>query len=249
MPELTDTVAIVTGAAQGIGECTARTLAEDGATLLLADIQEQKVAGVAARLRETGARVESTYVDIARPELARAMVATAIQRFGRVDALVNIGGIDAPPGLAWEIDEEHWRQLIDVDLTGPWWCIKAALPHMMERRKGRIVTISSISARTGSLRYSPAYSAAKSGLIGLTIALSLQLEQYGILVNAITPGTIGTTGTPMLPEEREEYDRTHPLGVGGPQPVADCVRYLLRASGNWVSGAVMNVTGGGWRGP
>lgn len=250
MGELDNTVAIVTGSAQGIGERTAHTLAEDGATLMLADIQGEKVAAVADAIRaKTGARVESTHVDIAQPELARQMVQTTIDRFGRVDALVNIGGIDAPPKSAWEIDEEHWRRLIDVDLSGPWWCIQAVLPHFIERRRGRVVTISSISARQGSLRYSPAYSAAKSGLIGLTVSLATQLEQYGILVNAIAPGTIGTTGTPMLPEEREEYDRTMPLGVGGPQPIADGVKYLLRPSGDWISGALLNISGGGWRGP
>lgn len=248
MPELTDTVAIVTGAAQGIGECIARTLAADGATLLLSDIQEEKAARVAASLREDGARVESVPVDIADPRLTEAMVAAALHHFGGVDGLVNNAGIDAPRGLAWEIDEAHWRKLIDVDLSGPWWCIKAVLPHMMERRKGKIVTISSISARLGSPRTSPAYAAAKAGLIGLTIGLSLQLEQFGILVNGITPGTIGTTGTPMTDEEKARYLATYPLGFGGPQPVADAVRFLLRPSGNWISGAILNVSGGRWRG-
>ncbi len=94
--------------------------------------------------------MESTLVDIADPKLAEAMVATALRHFGRVDALVNDAGIDAPRGLAWEIDEAHWRKIIDVDLSGPWWCIKAVLPHMLNRRRGKIVTISSVSARTGS---------------------------------------------------------------------------------------------------
>jgi 3-oxoacyl-[acyl-carrier protein] reductase len=250
MAELTDTVAIVTGAAQGIGERTARTLAKDGATLLLADIQEEKLAGVADSIRrEQGTRVESVYVDIAKPLLCEKMVEEALRYFGRVDGLVNVGGIDAPPRKAWEIDENHWRELIEVDLNGPFWCIKAVMPHMMQRRKGRIVTISSITGRAGSLRYSPAYAAAKAGLIGMTIGLAVQLEEYGILVNAIAPGATGTTGTPTTPEEHDEYIRTMPLGFGGPQPVADAVLYLLRSSGDWVSGAVMNVSGGGWRGP
>ncbi len=250
MGELENTVVIVTGAAQGIGERTARTLAADGATLLLADIQEAKVASVADSIRrEQGTRCESVYVDIGKPILCDEMVASALKHFGRVDALVNIGGIDAPPRPAWEIDEEHWRQIVDIDLNGPFWCIKAVMPHMMERRQGRIVTISSISGRRGDHRYSAAYSAAKAGLIGMTISLSVQLESYGILVNAIAPGTIGTTGTPMLAEERAAYDQAMPLGVGGPQPIADGVKYLLRSSGDWISGALLNISGGGWRGP
>lgn len=248
MGELTDSIVIVTGAAQGIGECIARTLVTAGAGLLLADSQEAKVAGVAASLRQAGARVESVGVDITDPRLTDGMVSAALRHFGRVDALVNDAGIDAPPGLAWEIDEAHWRRLIDVDLSGPWWCIKSVLPHMMARRRGKIVTISSVTARLGSPRYSPAYAAAKAGLIGLTVGLSVQLEPHGILVNAIAPGAIGTTGTPMTEEEARAYLQSFPLGFGGPQPVADAVRYLLGPSADWISGAVLNVSGGRVRG-
>lgn len=248
MGELADRVIVVTGAAQGIGECIARTLAADGAALLLADIQEAKVADVAVALRAGGARVESVPVDIASPAAATAMVEAGLRRFGRIDALVNNAGIDAPRGRAWEIDEAHWRRLVDVDLSGPWWCIRAVLPHMMARRQGKIVTISSVVARVGSPWASPAYAAAKAGLLGLTVSLSVQLEPYGIRVNAITPGTIGTTGTPMTEEERAAYLATYPLGLGGPQPVADAVQFLLRPSGDWLSGVVLNVTGGRLRG-
>lgn len=248
MSELSDTVAIVTGAAQGIGECIARTLLADSATLLLADIQEARVADVAAAFRRDGARVQSAGVDVSDLRQTEQMVTLALQHFGRVDALVNSAGVDAPPGLAWEIDEAHWCQVIDLDLSGTWWCIKSVLPHMMERRKGKIVSISSTSARTGGTRSSPAYSAAKAGLLGLVVALSLQLEQFGILVNAVMPGATGTTGTPMTDEEKTEYLANHPLGFGGPQPVADAVRYLLRPSGDWISGTVLNVSGGRWRG-
>lgn len=248
MSELSDTVAIVTGAAQGIGECIARTLAADRATLLLADIQEEKVADVSAALRRDGAHVQSTGVDITDLRQTDEMVAVALRHFGRVDALVGCAGIDAPSGLAWEIDEAHWRKLIDVNLSGTWWCIKSVLPHMMERRRGRIVLIGSTSARTGGKKSSPAYSAAKAGLLGLVVALSLQLERFGILVNTVTPGAIGTAGTPMTDEEKAEYLANYPLGFGGPQPVADAVRYLLGPSGNWISGAVLNVSGGRWRG-
>ncbi len=248
MSGLEDLVVVVTGAAQGIGERIARTLAADGAALLLADVQEAKAAGVAAALRADGGRAESAAVDIASPAQAAAMVEAALQRFGRVDALVNNAGIDAPRGLAWEIDEADWRRLVDVNLSGAWWCIKAVLPHMMARRRGKIVSISSVQARLGSNWASPAYAAAKAGLIGLTVCLSVQLEPYGILVNAITPGPVGTTGTPMTEEEKAAYAAAQPLGLGGPQPVADAVRYLLGPSGNWTSGAVLNVSGGRLRG-
>ena len=129
--------------------------------------------------REQGTRVESVYVDISRPILCDDMVAAALKYFGRVDALVNVGGIDAPPMKAWEIDEAHWRELIEVDLNGPFWCIKSVMRHMMERRKGKIVTISSVTGRQGSLRYSPAYAAAKAGR-GEEVAAAAADFQVGV---------------------------------------------------------------------
>ena len=179
MSELNGQVAIVTGAAQGIGECIARNLASDGARVLLSDIQEDRVASVASALRDEGMQAESVGVDIADPLQAEEMVARALEVFGQVDALVNNAGLDAPPGHAWEIGESHWRDIIDVNLSGTWWCTRAVLPHMRKRQCGRIVMISSISARMASPETSPAYSAAKAGLIGLTISLSVQLEGQG----------------------------------------------------------------------
>ena len=248
MAELGERTVIVTGAAQGVGECIARTLARDGASLFLADIQQEKVAGVAASLRQEGVRVESTGVDIADPQQTDAMVSEALSAFGQVDGLVNNAALDAPPGLAWEIDEAHWRKLIDVNLNGAWWCIQSVLPHMRDRGSGKIVTISSISARFATPETSPAYSAAKAGLIGMTISLSVQLEGQGILVNAITPGPTGNTGTPMPEDQKMLYEMMFPLGFGGSQPIADAVRFLLRSSGDWISGAALNVSGGVLRG-
>ena len=248
MSELNGQVAIVTGAAQGIGECIARDLASDGARILLCDIQEDKVASVAKSMRDEGMQAESIGIDISDPSQAEEMVARALEVFGQVDALVNNAGLDAPPGHAWEISESHWREVIDVDLSGAWWCTRAVLPHMRKRRCGRIVMISSISARMASPETSPAYSAAKAGLIGLTISLSVQLEGQGILVNAITPGATGSTGTPLSEAERNLYSLVLPLGTGGPEPMAEAVRFLLRPSGDWISGAVLNISGGALRG-
>jgi NAD(P)-dependent dehydrogenase (short-subunit alcohol dehydrogenase family) len=248
MSELRDDAVIVTGAARGIGACIARSLASDGARVLLADIREDEVAAVASRLRDEGMRAESIGVDIRDPVQTEAMADRALTAFGRIDALINNAGLDAPPGRAWEIDESHWREVIDVDLSGAWWCSRAVLPAMRKRGSGKIVMISSISARVASPETSPAYSAAKAGLIGLTISLSVQLEGEGILVNAITPGATGNTGTPLSEAERSLYSLVLPLGTGGPQPIADAVRFLLRPSGDWISGAVFNISGGALRG-
>lgn len=240
-------VAIVTGAAQGIGESIATFLAAAGASTLLADIQEEKVGEVAGRLRAVGHRAASCCVDIGDPGSASDMVASCLDEFGRVDVLINNAGIDAPPGAAWDIDEDHWRRMIDTNLSGAWWCTAAVLAPMKRQRSGRIVFISSGSARIGDPGISIAYNASKAGLIGLTIGLSVHLEPYGILVNAIAPGYTGT-GEPITIEERSAYDAAHPLGIVGPEPVARACLYLASAGGDWITGAVLNVSGGWWRG-
>jgi NAD(P)-dependent dehydrogenase (short-subunit alcohol dehydrogenase family) len=245
--ELKGQVAIVTGAAQGIGRCIAETLARDGASVVVADIQDEKAAEVAVAIRDDGGEADAVAVDVREPARAEAMVAIALERYGWVDLLVNDAGIDAPPGEAWTIDEDHWRAVIDTNLSGPWWCTKAVIPHMKERGSGRIVFVSSGSARIGEHDISVAYNASKAGLIGLTVGLSVHLEPFGILVNAVAPGPTGT-GQPMTERQRTGYLEQFPLGLGGPQPIADAVLYLARGSGNWISGAVLNVSGGWVRG-
>ncbi len=245
--QLEDVVAVVTGGAQGIGECIATYLARDGARVLIGDIQDERAEHVAAGLRKDGLQVEAADVDIREPASAERLMARAVDRWGRIDLLVNDAGLDAPPGEPWAIDEQAWREVIDTDLSGAWWCTRAALPHMMARRRGRIIFISSGSARIGAPEVTVAYNAAKAGLIGLTVGLAVHLEPYGILVNAVAPGPTGT-GTPMTPEERAAHERAFPLGIVGPEPVAHACLYLARESGDWVSGSVLNVSGGWWRG-
>ncbi len=246
-PRLDGRVAIITGAAQGIGESIATFLAAAGASVFLADVQEERVGDVAAGLRSEGHRAASCFVDICDPRSAQSMVTSCLDEFGTVDVLVNNAGIDAPPGAAWEIPEEHWRRLIDTNLSGAWWCTAAALGPMMQKRSGRIVFISSGSARIGDPGISVAYNASKAGLIGLMIGLSVHLEPFGILVNAIAPGYTGT-GEPMSEEERAAYDEAHPLGIVGPEPIARACVYLASEGGDWITGAVLNVSGGWWRG-
>ncbi|PSB14480.1 hypothetical protein C7B76_16065 [filamentous cyanobacterium CCP2] len=246
---ISEQIVIVTGSAQGIGECIARQLFQQGATLALADIQDEKVKAVQLSLDSDSRKAKSYYVDIADTGAVKRLIEAILQDFGRIDSLVNVAGLDAPKGLAWEITEEEWRKVIEVDLNGPWWMIQAVLPHMMERRRGKIVTISSISAHRPFPEHTPAYSAAKAGLIGMTTSLATQLEAYGILLNCILPGMIGTgTDINMTQAEKDAYKQQFPLGIVGPSPVAQAVSYLLAESGDWISGTAMNVTGGLWKG-
>ena len=127
-------------------------------------------------------------VDISDPASARAMIEDAVERLDGVDCVVNVAGIDAPWLDPMDEDESHWRRIIDTDLSGPWWVTRAVLPHMRARGAGRIVTISSVSGLLGDPGIAPSYSAAKAGLVGLTVALSSRFEAEGILINAIAPG-------------------------------------------------------------
>ncbi|MBB4662027.1 SDR family NAD(P)-dependent oxidoreductase [Conexibacter arvalis] len=234
---------LVTGAAQGIGERVARTLRGEGARLVLADVQAAKVRAVAAELDAVGLTV-----DLAEEALVAAMAREAVAATGGIDALVNVAGIDAPFRAPSEVDAAHWDRLIDVNLTGTWRCIAALLPHLRERGGGRIVNIASICGLVPTPGVSVAYCASKAGVVGLTLALATELERDGILVNAIAPGSTGDTGEPIPARERAEYRARQPLGFGGAQPIADAVLHLLASSGDWLSGTVMNVSGGYWRG-
>lgn len=245
---LTGKVGIVTGGAQGVGKCIAEFLCRDGAHVMIGDKQGNKANAVAESLTRLGYGAEAFMLDISVPEAAVTMVERTIERFGRVDILVNNAAIDAPSGFAPELTAQEWQDVINVNLSGSWWCTKAVLPYMMGQGSGRIIFISSMSWRVGSRDISVAYNAAKAGLIGLTIGLSVHMERYGILVNAITPGPTGTGSGQVSESDAVRSEREFPLGIGGPEPVAHACLYLARESGDWISGAVLNVSGGRIRG-
>jgi NAD(P)-dependent dehydrogenase (short-subunit alcohol dehydrogenase family) len=248
MKDLADQIVVVTGGAQGIGRSIAEAVAMRGARVIIADIASALGVAVAAEIVAKGGLAEFRTLDITDPQACTTVAGEIMQSFGRVDALVNNAGLDGPRGRAWEIEEDAWRHVIEVDLNGPWWCTRAFLPHMIERRRGRIVFISSIAARIPGIAVSPAYATSKAGLIGLTVALSAQVEHFGVLVNAIMPGATGNTGYPTPDTEKHAYLDRHPLGFGGTQPIADGVLYLLSSSGDWISGTALNISGGNFRG-
>lgn len=235
---------LVTGAAQGIGEAVARQLVTSmGAEVALADIQFEKVSAVATAIGQ-----QAYAVDIASSASTDLAVAAVVEQLGGLDFLVNVAGIDAQFVAPKSIDDEHWHRMIDVNLTGTWNMTRACLPVMIDQRAGRIINISSICGVVPTPGVSAAYAAAKAGIIGMTMSLATELESDGILVNAVAPGATGSTGEPMTALQAQHYQDAQALGFVGPQPIAHAVEYLLGQGGNWVSGAVLNVSGGFWRG-
>ena len=235
-------VAIVTGAAQGIGRGIALVLADAGAAVVIGDLQD--AAGTVREIESGGGRAVSTVMDVSRPDEVEALVELALTRHGRLDILVNNAGIDAPRGNAWDLPDAEWRRTIDVNLSGVFYCSRAALRPMLAAGRGAIVNISSQVARAGRAGMSPAYNASKAGVIGLTVAFSAQVADRGVRVNAIMPGLVESRDFGWSPEERATRAREYPLGLGTPRDVGEAVLYLVSPASRWVSGTALQVTGG-----
>ena len=238
-------VAIVTGAAQGIGRGIALGLAAAGARIVIGDIQDS--SGTVEDIRSHGGQSVSMVMDTSSPSDDRALVNLAVEEFGRLDILVNNAGIDAPPGNAWDLPEAEWERTIAVNLSGVFYCSQASLDPIIKAGKGCIVNISSVAARRGTIGGSPAYNASKAGLLGLTASFAAQLADRGIRINAILPGSVESRDFGWSAEERALRDREVPLGLGTPQDVAGAVRYLASPAARWVTDTLLDVNGGGRR--
>ena len=239
---LDEQAAIVTGAAQGIGKAVALTLAEAGAAIVIGDIKDAK--GTVSEIRSGGGKAVSMIMDTSSPADARALVELSLSEYGRLDILVNNAGIDAPRGNAWDLPEEEWDRTIAVNLSGVFYCSKAALEPMLKAGRGSIVNMSSQSAYVGLKGMSPAYNASKAGLLGLTMALSVQVAHQGIRVNAILPSLVASKAVEPPPEVRAVWEREIPLGPGTPKDIAEAIRYLVSPAARWVSGTLFDIHGG-----
>jgi NAD(P)-dependent dehydrogenase (short-subunit alcohol dehydrogenase family) len=235
-------VAIVTGAAQGIGRGIALVLAEAGARLVIGDLQDPVVA--IGEIADAGGQAVGAVMDVSRPADAEGLVELARERYGRLDILVNNAGIDAPPGNAWDLSDAEWQRTIDVNLSGVFYCSRAALRLMLAAGGGAIVNISSQVARVGRAGMSPAYNASKAGVIGLTVAFSAQVADRGVRVNAIMPALVESRDFGWSAETRAARSAEYPLGLGAPRDVGEAVLYLVSPAARWVSGTALHVTGG-----
>ncbi len=235
-------VAIVTGAAQGIGRGIALVLAEAGASIIIGDIQE--ATSTVEEIRQAGGQATAMIMDTSSPQQANSIVDLAMQEYGRLDILVNNAGIDDPDGYAWDLSDHEWQRTIDVNLSGVFYCSRAALGPMLEAGSGCIVNISSQASRVARKDGSPAYNASKAGLIGLTAGFSAQVADRGVRVNAIMPGLVMSRDFGWTPEYTAARQSQYPLGAGQPRDIGHTVLYLVSPLASWVSGTALHVTGG-----
>jgi len=241
---LQDKVAVVTGAASGIGRATAEALAAEGARVIVADIDREGGEKTVATLRERGADAEFFAVDMTDAASITAFADAVNAKYGAVDVLVNGAGWGRTHPF-WEGTPELWNKLIALNLVGPMTLAKALLPPMLERKRGRIVNIASDAGRVGSLGET-VYAGAKGGLIAFTKSLARETARHGINVNCVCPGPTETPLLAAVPEAHlEAFKKAIPLRrFAQPSEVADAVAFFAGAQSNYVTGQVLSVSGG-----
>ena len=239
-----DKIAVVTGGASGIGRATAVALAEGGVTVCIGDIARDNGEAAAAEIRKKGRKAEYIQVDLTDGGSIKNFVAAVLQRFGRVDILVNGAGWGKTVPFL-ESDDPFWDKVIGLNFVGPMRLTKALLPQMFERKSGRIVNIASDAGRVGSLGET-VYSGAKAGLIGFTKALARESARYNVTVNCVCPGPTDTPLMAAVPEKiRDAFIKAIPMRrFGRPAEVAAAVAFFAGTNTDYITGQVLSVSGG-----
>jgi 3-oxoacyl-[acyl-carrier protein] reductase len=244
MFSLKDKVALVTGASQGIGRDTALALSKAGAKVAVAARNEEKLVSLTHEIIAFGNEALAIKMDVADQDQVKAGFKQLIEKFGRLDILVNNAAITRD-GLALRMKPDDWDAVLRTNLTGAHYCIQQALVTMMRARSGRIINISSVVAEMGNAGQAN-YVASKAGLIGLTKAIAIEIASRNITVNAVAPGFIETPMTDVLSTEvKDELKKRIPLGrMGTPSDITAAIVFLASDEAAYITGHVLNVNGG-----
>jgi 3-oxoacyl-[acyl-carrier protein] reductase len=242
--QLKDKVALVTGAAQGIGKAIAVKLAQAGANIVVSDINLELAAAAAEEIKAMGLKTLPLKLNVADLPEVEAAVKRAVSSLGKIDILVNNAGITKDT-LFIRMKKEDWDQVLSINLTGVFNLCKVIAPLMMKERSGKIINIASIVGEMGNMGQAN-YSASKAGVIGLTKTLARELAPRGITVNAIAPGFIQTAMTDKIPEDiKKKMQEQIPLArLGQPEEVAAAALFLASSDADYITGQVLNVNGG-----
>ena len=241
---LQDKVALITGAASGLGRRSAEIFVEEGVGLVLADRNPHRLRETAEDLRRQGGRVLDLAIDVRDYHECVQAVDSGLEHFGRLDILVNSAGV-ADHGLFAETDPESWMRQIDTNLRGVMNCCRAVSRIFMEKRSGKIISLASEAGKVGEKRIA-VYSATKGGVIAFTKALSIELGRFSINVNAVCPGVTKTAMTSYLTSDQErEWSRHYPLGrLGIPDDIAPLIVFLASDRASWITGQAISINGG-----
>ncbi|MEH7440376.1 3-oxoacyl-ACP reductase FabG [Neobacillus drentensis] len=241
---LKDKVAIITGAAAGIGLTATEVFAREGAKVAMADYNVEQGVEQARVLREKGYEVTFFQVNVADRVSVDAMVEKVREVYGNIDILINNAGITRDAMLS-KLTVEDFQQVIDVNLTGVFHCTQAVLPSMVEKGRGRIINTSSVSGIYGNVGQTN-YAATKAGVVGMTKSWAKELGRKGINVNAVAPGFIETGMTAKVPEKvLNQMKQMVPLArLGKPEDIANAYLFLASEESNYVNGTVLHVDGG-----
>ena len=249
-------VAVVTGAAQGLGLAMGERLAADGATVILADLQLDKAEIEAKRLRQNNLLVQAAMLDVADSAGVATFFGTVVDEYGRLDILVNNAGVGQRVTPVVELSDEEWQRVLSVTLNGAFYCCRAAGAIMEKQESGSIVNISSINGQNPAALVA-AYNVAKAGVIMLTRTLALELAAYGVRVNAVCPGPVYTEFNESVMDQRRQsldisldemvrrIQKAVPLGRWGePEDIAHAVAFLCDPASSWITGEVLRISGG-----